>query len=63
MHCRICDKLMEPEEISWNVLTKEYEPCRTCMEIILDAAYTDKISKYFEGDEDVGMDDYEVHPL
>lgn len=48
MHCHICDKLLTDKEIVYDKETQEFEPCRVCMEIILDAAY---VRDYLEEDE------------
>jgi len=40
VHCHICDKILSEAEIQQDP-TGRYEPCSFCMEIILDAAYTD----------------------
>jgi hypothetical protein len=49
MHCYICDRDMTDTEIQWNSDGKFYEPCTTCLEIALDAAYSDG----FDHDEDI----------
>lgn len=41
MKCNICDKTLTEKEISQHDQTKEFEPCGTCLEIALDAAYSD----------------------
>ena len=41
MHCNICDRLMTEKEIVWNKDIDTYEPCGTCLEIAMDAAYSD----------------------
>ena len=40
MRCHICDKTLSDAEIQL-APDKTYEPCAPCMEIILDAAYSD----------------------
>jgi hypothetical protein len=44
MRCFICDKILSENEIQTNKDTKEFEPCPTCLEIALDAAYSDGFS-------------------
>ena len=41
MHCNICDKQLGEKEISWNDDLGTYEPCVTCLEVIMEAAYSD----------------------
>jgi hypothetical protein len=40
MKCNICDKDMSDKEVSYNEDLKAYEPCTTCLDIALDAAYS-----------------------
>lgn len=39
MKCAICDKTLSEQEVVWNKETEEWEPCITCLEIALEAAY------------------------
>lgn len=39
MHCEICDRTLTPEEIIFNKELETYEPCTTCLDVIMDAAY------------------------
>lgn len=41
MHCHICDRTLSEAEIQVSPDGKGYEPCSVCMEVILDAAYSD----------------------
>ena len=40
MHCNICDKEMSDKEVSYNEDLKAYEPCTVCLDIAMDAAYS-----------------------
>lgn len=39
MHCNICDKQLSEKEINWNEDINTFEPCGTCLDVIMDAAY------------------------
>lgn len=41
MRCHICDKDLSEKEVIYNEDLKAYEPCTTCLDIALDAAYSD----------------------
>ena len=41
MRCSCCDKQMTDKEIQWNKEYEEWEVCSICLEIALDAAYSD----------------------
>lgn len=41
MHCNICDKEMSEKEISFSKELNTFEPCSICLEVIMDAAYSD----------------------
>ena len=41
MRCHICDKALSEAEIQVTPDGKGFEPCSQCMEVILDAAYSD----------------------
>lgn len=41
MHCHICDKELSDKEVSWNKDLDSFEPCTTCLDIAMDAAYCD----------------------
>lgn len=40
MKCYCCDKELTENEINYNEEMRNYEPCVTCLEIALDAAYS-----------------------
>lgn len=40
MHCNICDRELSDKEVVWNVDLNTYEPCTTCLDIAMDAAYS-----------------------
>lgn len=48
--CHICDNELTEQEIQFGE-DKKLEPCTTCLEIIMDAAYCDGFEPY--PDEDV----------
>lgn len=37
MRCRICDKGLADDDVRWNRLHQEYDPCGECLAIIKDA--------------------------
>lgn len=41
MKCDICDKELSEKEISYNEDIETFEPCSTCLDVIMDAAYSD----------------------
>lgn len=43
MRCYICDKALTDVEIQMSPDGHSYEPCGICMEIALDAAYSDGV--------------------
>lgn len=45
MKCHICDKTLTEAEVIPSPSGKGYEPCSVCMEIILDAAYSDGFAR------------------
>ncbi len=47
--CNICDKEIQGDEIQWNAAGQFFEPCGTCLEIAMDAAYSDG----FQYEEDI----------
>ena len=55
MNCHICDRGLSETEVVWNKEggklpgTGAYEPCSTCLEAAMDAAYTDG---FVRGDEE-----------
>lgn len=40
MHCNICDKELSDKEVNYNDDLKTYEPCTTCLDVAMDAAYS-----------------------
>ncbi len=56
MRCNCCDRVLGDGEILPSPDNKTFEPCATCMEIIMDAAYSDgftrPVDEEFEVDED-----------
>lgn len=57
MHCSICDKMLSETEIVFNVDLGTYEPCTTCLDIALDAAYSNGFSPDGEPLDDPDMQD------
>ena len=40
MRCNICDRKMTDKEIAYNEELGAFEPCSTCLEVIMDAAFS-----------------------
>lgn len=40
MRCNICDRALSDTEVVWNKDINTYEPCSTCLEVAMDAAYS-----------------------
>lgn len=57
MRCNICDKQLTDTEVSWNKDLGTFEPCSPCLEIALEAAYSDG---FRPSDDDTGG---EVNPF
>ncbi|QDP56956.1 MAG: hypothetical protein Unbinned2691contig1000_30 [Prokaryotic dsDNA virus sp.] len=57
MKCNICDKDLNEKEISWNKEIDNFEPCGHCLEIALDAAYSDGFARPDEDDMFVVIED------
>lgn len=55
IHCYICDKQLSEKEINFNEDMKNFECCSTCLEIAMDAAYSDGV--HTEDDEFVIIED------
>jgi len=55
MRCNICDRSMSDKEIQPAEGDALYEPCSTCLEIALDAAYSDGFIK--DDDEYILLDE------
>lgn len=60
MKCYICDKELTEKEIDYNEQLRQFEPCPTCLEISIDAAYSDGFSRDDDSVE-VLDGDYELH--
>lgn len=45
MHCFICDKMLSEAEIVFNTDLDGYDCCPTCLEVALDAAFSDGYDK------------------
>lgn len=58
MHCNICDKQLSEKEIVFSTDLDTYEPCSECLEIAMDAAYSQ--GYLTEDDEFVLIDDFET---
>lgn len=56
MRCHICDKALSDDEIQ-TAPDGSYEPCSTCMNIILDAAYSDGFVKDVDLETELDDDD------
>lgn len=41
MRCKCCDRLLSEKEISWNKELDDWELCGVCLDIAMDAAYSD----------------------
>lgn len=57
MHCNICDKMLSETEIVFNNDINTYEPCSTCLNVALDAAYSQGFSPDGEPLDDPEMQD------
>ena len=40
MKCRICDAGLSDKEVTWNKELNSFEPCTVCLDIAMDAAYS-----------------------
>lgn len=61
MKCHICDKTMSEAETQLTPDKKTYEPCGVCMEIILDAAYSNGFIRPDDLDDVEILDDNEAN--
>lgn len=50
MRCACCDKTLSEKEINWNSDLEAFEYCGTCLDIIMDTAYS---QKFFEDESHV----------
>lgn len=41
MRCNICDHTLTDKEVIFNKEAEAFEPCTTCLDIAMDAAYCD----------------------
>lgn len=55
MRCNICDKELSDKEVVYNEELQAYEPCTYCLDVALDAAYSNGFQK--EDDEFVLIED------
>lgn len=44
MRCNICDRALSDTEVVFNKDLDAYEPCSTCLEVAMDAAYSQGFS-------------------
>ena len=44
MRCAICDRALSDTEVVFNKDLDAYEPCSTCLEVAMDAAYSQGFS-------------------
>lgn len=51
MRCYICDKSLTEAEIQLTPDKKGFEPCSVCLEVAMDAAYSDGFVRPDEADE------------
>ena len=56
MRCNCCDKILTDAEIQWNKELGTWEMCSICLDISLDAAYSD-------GFQDDGDDTLVIEPI
>lgn len=54
MRCNICDRVLSDAEVVWSKDLGAFEPCTTCLDIALDAAYSDGFKPEGEEDEQFG---------
>jgi len=57
MRCAICDRALSDTEVQWNKDTETFEPCSTCLEVALDAAYSGGFTPDGEPLDDAEMQD------
>lgn len=44
MRCNCCDRELDEKEIIWNTELQAWEMCNTCLDIAMDAAYSQGFS-------------------
>lgn len=54
MRCHICDRALSGTEIIKSPDKKSYEPCTSCMEVIMETAYCDGFVKDEETETELG---------
>ena len=57
MHCYVCDKELTDKETVWNADLEGFEMCTHCLDISLDAAYSNGYGRPDEDDSFVLLDD------
>lgn len=55
MRCSCCDRVLSDKEVVWNNDIKSFELCGTCLDIAMDAAYSNGF--HTEDDEFVVLDE------
>lgn len=58
--CYVCDKSLSEKEVVYNEELKHQEPCTECLDIALDAAYSNGFTWYDYDDEDLILLDDEI---
>lgn len=53
MRCHICDKALSDTEVVFNKELNDYEPCSTCLEIAMDAAFS---QGYHRPDDEIAVE-------
>lgn len=53
MRCNCCDRPLSDKEIVFNKEIDCYEPCSTCLEIALDAAYSTDFINNLSSEDDI----------
>lgn len=53
MRCNICDKALSDTEVVFNKGLNDYEPCSTCLEIAMDAAFS---QGYHRPDDEIAVE-------
>lgn len=57
MQCHICTKVMSDKEIQYHPELQQWEPCGTCMDVIMDAAYNGQYDEEVSRVVDPSFDD------
>ena len=53
MRCAICDKALSDTEVVFNKDLDDYEPCSTCLEVAMDAAFS---QGYHRPDDEIAVE-------